>query len=383
MTAGPITSEHAADLWDVVVVGAGPAGSVCAASCARAGVRTLLIDRAAFPRDKLCGCCLSARAVAALGQVAGPDLLADLGARPLRTLSLHAGARRAALRLSGGVAISRDALDSALVRVAEQAGATTRCGVSATLAADSSRHARTIVLSTGEHIEARIVVAADGLAGRLLEHEPGMAWRVRPTGRMGAGCRLTRCGDACAPGEVVMRCDRTGYVGMTRLEDGSIDIACALDPDAVRRAGGPAALAARIISATGGMVPEGLSTGAWRGAALLTRSRRVAGRRVLAIGDAAGYVEPFTGEGMTWAIESGLLAAPIAVAGAVRWNDGLGRAWVCTHQSEIGRRQRSCRVIAALLRHPVLLRTAIVALSAAPVVGDAAASFVHGRRAAA
>ena len=56
-------------LWDVVVVGAGPAGAVVARELALAGATVLLVDRRRFPRNKVCGGCLSARTVAQLGQL--------------------------------------------------------------------------------------------------------------------------------------------------------------------------------------------------------------------------------------------------------------------------------------------------------------------------
>src|SRR5215216_3203258 len=125
--------------FPVVVVGAGPAGSVAARELARRGTRVLLADQAAFPRPKVCGCCLNAAGIAALEAVGLGHVLRELGAVPLRRVRLAAGRADAEVALPGGVAVSRDALDLALVREAGEAGATVRTGVRAKVEDDGGR----------------------------------------------------------------------------------------------------------------------------------------------------------------------------------------------------------------------------------------------------
>ena len=62
-------AEVAAKLWDVVIIGAGPAGSTLALELTRQGFEVLLVDRASFPRGKVCGGCLNGNALAALDEV--------------------------------------------------------------------------------------------------------------------------------------------------------------------------------------------------------------------------------------------------------------------------------------------------------------------------
>ena len=97
----------------------------------------------------------------------------------------------------------------------------------------------------------------------------------------------------------------------------------------------------------------------WRGTSRLTRRRRVEAERLLVIGDAAGYVEPFTGEGIAWAMRSGEAVAEHALGHAER-------TWTVAHQALVGVRQRECRMIARLLRHSELSSVAIAALGALP-----------------
>src|SRR5690242_12505527 len=98
-TLDPVQAE--ARRWDAVVVGAGPAGSVAARELARRGASVLLVDRAAFPRRKVCGSCLNLRALATLAEVGLGGLAGGLGALPLRGLSLAARGLRAWLPLPG------------------------------------------------------------------------------------------------------------------------------------------------------------------------------------------------------------------------------------------------------------------------------------------
>jgi flavin-dependent dehydrogenase len=164
-----------------------------------------------------------------------------------------------------------------------------------------------------------------------------------------------------------MASGRGGYVGLVRLEDGRLDIAAAMDRDAVRRHGGPGPLAEQILQSTGFPVPVRLAEAAWRGTPPLTRRpARLHAERLLVVGDAAGYIEPFTGEGMAWALAGAAAIAPLAVAGAGQWSDEIGLAWERQHRTLIGGRQQICRGVSWLLRHPKLCAAAVLALRAAP-----------------
>src|SRR5204862_4738326 len=109
--------------WDVAVVGAGPAGALAAYEMATRGYSVLLIDKAAFPRGKVCGSCLNGQALAALHGAGLGTLTQSLGAVPLHRFWLASRGQRAVLQLPSGVAISRDSLDAALVLAAIHAGA--------------------------------------------------------------------------------------------------------------------------------------------------------------------------------------------------------------------------------------------------------------------
>ncbi len=124
MTVAPTIApaEAAGRAWDAAVVGAGPAGAVAARELARRGRSVLLIDKATFPRWKVCGCCLNGSALDTLAAVGLGDLPARCGAVPLERVRLEAGGRGAELPLPGGVALSREAFDAALVRAAVAAG---------------------------------------------------------------------------------------------------------------------------------------------------------------------------------------------------------------------------------------------------------------------
>jgi flavin-dependent dehydrogenase len=91
----------------------------------------------------------------------------------------------------------------------------------------------------------------------------------------------------------------------------------------------------------------------------------VAGERWFAVGDAAGYVEPFTGEGMAWAVASAAAVAPVA---ARPWSESSAREWEATHARLIRSRQGVCRAVARVLRSPRLSRLAVRVLAVAPVL---------------
>jgi 2-polyprenyl-6-methoxyphenol hydroxylase-like FAD-dependent oxidoreductase len=176
-----------------------------------------------------------------------------------------------------------------------------------------------------------------------------------------------------------MACGRDGYVGLVRLEDGRLNLATALDASAVRAAGGPGATATGVLAEVGWPVPSRLAEQGWRGTAALTRqAARLAAHRVFALGDAAGYVEPFTGEGMAWALAAGAAVAPLAARAAEGWRPELGTAWARLYRQMISRRQYACRAASTVLRHPLLTRALIHVLARVPVLATPFVRYLNG-----
>ena len=343
------------ETWDVAVVGAGPAGALAARELARRGARVLLADKSAFPRGKVCGCCLNGRALAALAQVGLGELPTRLGAIPLASARLSAGSRHAEVALPGGMAISRESLDAALVEEAIAAGAVFLPRTQARLAT-GGEGVRALSLTQGP-IQAlarsRVLLAADGLAGRLLDGEPDFESRPARGSRVGAATILSDFPANYREGVVYLACGSGGYVGLVRIENNRLDVAAAFDTRAMRRAGGPGPLAEEILRKAGLPSCDELAGAAWHGTPALTRRRcRLAGERLFVLGDAAGYVEPFTGEGMAWALTSAVAVTEPALAGAQSWHSGLADRWEATHRRLVGRRQKTCRAISLILRSP-------------------------------
>ena len=346
--------------FDVAVVGAGPAGAVAAREVSRHGGRVVLLDRAHFPRPKVCGCCLNRHALSALRAAGLGELPEHLGAVSLDSITLAAGGRTAVLRLPGSVALSREAFDAALVREAERAGVEFRAGVRVQLdVADADGWQLT---GGDEPLRAKVVIDATGLNGRLTD----TAHEVRSGSRIGAGVVLDSA-DGYRPHTIYMATGGGGYVGLVRLEDGRLDVAAAFDAGFVRQCGGLGEAADRIVSGSGLPPLAGLKSAHWKGTPPLTqRPRTVAGPRWFAVGDAAGYVEPFTGEGMAWAVAGAVAVAPLAVRGAKNWDDRLRAEWAAGHRRLIGRRQLACRVVARGLRSPFVCRWAVRVLARVP-----------------
>lgn len=355
---------------DAVVIGAGPAGSVTAALLARQGMRTILVERDRFPRAKVCGCCLGPRGVAALRQ-AHLDGAID-GAIALESVSLAHGRHWISLPLEGTRVIGRDVMDSRLAEAAAQAGCDVRMGVrAAVVSAGDPRmpaHVRIESVAGGHEfdVHAGLVVCADGIGGRSLAPLCGdSAWAVDARSRFGVAATLAPGALDVPPGQLWMMSHADGYVGAVRLPSGEVDVAAALDPAAARRAGGPGALVSAVVAGCARHLSCDAARG-WKGTPALTRRRTwVSQGRVICVGDAAGYIEPFTGEGMSWAIE-GAAAAARDASGIV--SRGNAATWQRTLAGAVGAHQRRCRRVAAMLRYPRATMCALRAASRVPGV---------------
>jgi menaquinone-9 beta-reductase len=339
---------------DAVVIGAGPAGAVTARELARRGCSVLLVDKAHFPRPKVCGGCVNGAAVRTLQRLGLGSVLAS--GVPLKEVRIAAGRRSARVKLPGGVALSREVFDAALVREAITAGAEFRAGISA-------KFDNGAVRINDQPTPARVVIVASGLVGSDSAPEPGS--------RIGAGASVPANAVPAffSPGTIFMATARGGYVGCVRVEDDRLDVAAALDPAFVKEQGGLGSAAETVLGAVGWPRIVGLAELPWKGTPALTRrAKQLGGARWFAVGDAAGYVEPFTGEGMAWAVMSAAALAPIAARAIQNWDDSLVREWELTHRRVIGTRQRVCRIVSRVLRSPALTTLAVRALSVLPIL---------------
>jgi 2-polyprenyl-6-methoxyphenol hydroxylase-like FAD-dependent oxidoreductase len=355
----PIASD-----WDVVVIGAGLAGALAAHGLARRGVQVLLVEQRVFPRWKVCGACLSPQALAALEAAGLAGLVVGQGGLALGSLELGVAGLVSPIALGSGQVLSRARLDQALVEAAEAAGATVLTGTRAVLGAQAVQGTATaglaphreVVLQNGAArriVSAKVVLIAAGLTHRCLDGEPQITSCIDPLSRVGAGCVLP--GDAAGPppGVLQMAVGRGGYVGMVRVEGGEINLACAFDQPLLRSSGGAAGACQAILTEAGFASPPGLEVATWQlTAALSRRTSPLAGHRLLLLGDAAGYVEPFTGEGMGWALTSSLAALPLVLRGLENWDGAIEADWRRHHHRWVSQRQSFCRALALVLRNP-------------------------------
>ncbi|MFI6288276.1 geranylgeranyl reductase family protein [Streptomyces sp. NPDC051018] len=309
--AGAEADGHSDPVWDVVVVGAGPAGASAAYAAAVAGRRVLLLEKAELPRYKTCG-----------GGIIGPsrDSLPPGFELPLRdrvhavTFSLNGRltrTRRSRKMLFG--LINRPDFDALLVEHAQKAGATLRTGVAVTRVeqhgpAVPDRRTVAVVTSGGESILAHAVVGADGSASRIGAHvgvkldqvDLGLEAEIpvpEPVAEDWAGRVLIDWGPMPGSYGWVFPKGRTLTVGVISARGEGAATKRYLE-DFIARLG------------LAGFEPA-ISSGH------LTRCRSddspLSRGRVLVCGDAAGLLEPWTREGISFALRSGRLAGEWAV----------------------------------------------------------------------
>lgn len=296
-------------MWDLAVVGAGPAGSAAALAALRArpGARVLLLDRAAFPRDKVCGDGVAPHVLDVLDDL---DVAPPVRDRvPVAELELSLGEHRVRRPMHRPAwVVPREVLDARLVEAAAAAGAELRKHRVRSV----SVRADAVVLDEGttQQVRARVVVGADGASSRVARclgqrHRGRTALALRgyaptPPGR--AGRQVIRFGQVRQP-SYAWSFDRGD--GWSNVGYGEVVGAAAepLSPQLARER-----LEALLPGATTGL-------GSWRGHLLPLSTARWhhPSGRVLLAGDAAGLVNPLTGEGIYYAVATGALAGRTAV----------------------------------------------------------------------
>jgi flavin-dependent dehydrogenase len=369
--------------WDVVIIGAGVAGAAAATAIARGApsARIALIERSAWPRDKVCGCCMNPAGVALIRDFGLTKTLASRST-PLDRVEIITPHQRAVLRHPGGAVIDRAALDAMLVDAATDEGVrfTPACAARVIRRENGMWIVRLRTAGTETEIRARVVIAADGLAGGAVADLEDSRFTpiVHPRSRMGVGMILPTWNPD--PGSARMHLGSHGYVGVVDLPGGRTCIAAALDPTWMRETGGPAHAISAILAQCNVEAPE-LHGVPVRGAPTLTRARRcIAHRGLFVVGDAAGYVEPLSGEGMTWAL-AGARALGTIIADALADPtdaalDSASAHWHRFHARGLRPRQRWSRAVRAAARNPILTKWAIGALASGTIARLAAESVL-------
>jgi flavin-dependent dehydrogenase len=318
--------------YDVAIVGAGPAGAATAIHLARGGQRVVLVDRAVFPRDKPCAEYLSPAAEPLLLRLGIGDLLDEARPHRLRGFRIYApngcmfqgdfaatrGPDGASLFETGLVA-PRSRLDMAILMGARRAGAETREGWRLGQVERLDDGWRLLPVGAAEPIEARLLVAADGLhstvARRLGLHVDS---RMR---KIALVAHLRGIAGVGAYGEMHVAGRR--YVGVAPLEAperGDLcNVAMVVDEqrDGRSLAGKPEAFLLDALQTfpalrerLGALVVERHTLAISR---LSVRARRLSDAHLLLVGDATGYYDPFTGEGIYRALYGAGLAAEVAL----------------------------------------------------------------------
>lgn len=323
--------SSAPDIYDVAIVGAGPAGSSTAIRLARAGWRVALVDRARFPRDKPCAEYLSPAAEPLLRELGVLEILLASQPGRLRGFRIYApngasfqgdfAATRDAQGQSlfeTGLAIPRLLLDAALVNAARAAGVEVREGWRlATLARDDAISTLTPV-GDDEPLRARLLIAADGIhstvARRLGLHVTSHMRKIALVAHMRGVADLGDYGE--------MHVANRRYVGLAPLEPSGADTLCNVAMVVDERRDGRALagqpqeflldalesfpqLRGRLAQATVARKTLTISR-------VSVRARRVSGEGLLLVGDATGYYDPFTGEGIYRALHGGRLVSSVA-----------------------------------------------------------------------
>ena len=313
---------------DVLIAGAGPAGSIAAIRLARAGVRVLLVDRARFPRDKLCGDTLNPGALRLLDR-AGLRGRVEAVSRPLEGM-LITGNGGVHVRGTYGPglfarALTRRVLDQLLVDAAIAAGAQFQDGVrvDGPLMDDSGGEATVrgaVLCRTGGagaarlRVPARMVIAADGRRSALA-FALGLASHPPAPRRWAVGAYFEGIAGLDTVGEMHVRGPH--YIGVAPIGDAGLANVCLVTP-AREGFADPARLLERHVAADPVLGPRAGNARRVTAPAILgplavdARAAGVPG--LLLAGDAAGFVDPMTGDGLRFAMRGAELAADAALA---------------------------------------------------------------------
>ncbi len=356
--------------YDAIIVGAGPGGSCSAALLAKQGFRVLLLDRAVFPRDKACGEYTSPETENALARIGALDMVERAGARRLssmrvispggRTFSMDYGSMREA-NGKQVLATPRRALDATLVDYAVKCGAELRQLVKVEGVTMRDGRASGVVCrdrgGLAQETEGRLVIGADGVHS-VVVRSLGLSAPLRWPQNLGMVAHYSGYNGLDDWGE--MHVSSHGYAGLAPLSGGLLNVGLVMPMSSAGSLPGDSASArfasfalsfpgvrkrlqgAERVTQVRGVGPIG------------TRVRRTSGPGYMLVGDAAGFFDPFTGEGVYKALRGAELAAQVA-APALEKDDLSARSlarYSRMRRQEFTAKDMVCRLVQAFVGLP-------------------------------
>ena len=285
-------------LFDVAIIGGGPAGSSCGAFCAMAGLQSLVLDREKFPREKVCGDCLNPSCWPVLERLELADRVHDLPHSKLCSVAFIAiDGREVIVDLPSGanceISVKRSLFDDLLLRRACELGANVR---EQTIVTGLSRNDHwNIETASGEFFQARILIGADGRNSTVAHLCNLLPRPARERVALQAHISLPRD----FGNRIVLQFLREGYSGQAPVNETQLNLCLVGTP--------PTISTLRKWAERQFDLPANQS---WRTITPLTRSPiPSAHENLFFIGDAARVVEPFTGEGIYYAFRSAEILA--------------------------------------------------------------------------
>ncbi|MDQ5844828.1 MAG: NAD(P)/FAD-dependent oxidoreductase [Acidobacteriota bacterium] len=313
-----------ANSYDVAIAGAGPAGTSAAIQLASAGRRVLLLEEKKFPRSKLCGEFISPECLPHFQQLGVVDEMiaaggAAIGETVFYTRRGHSVAVPSQWFESGADALglSRSEMDHRLLERAKSVGVTVLEDAHASGVLQQEQRVCGLIAKTGETLSeysATVTIDATGRTRALARHvEPPVQHRKKKRTLVASKAHLTGARPAGGACEIYFY--PNGYGGLSRIEAGRSNLCFIVAAEDVRNYGSDPEIVMREVvmknvRAAFTLAEAEICT-SWLSVSLDGFGRRspapVPG--LLTVGDAASFIDPFTGSGMLMALESGDLAA--------------------------------------------------------------------------